>query len=136
MITITPAAAMAHPALFGPHFRGESWRTWEAVLKAAFVEPLSNAERDAFASVAGREPPRKRIEELICIVGRGGGKDSFASLIATVAAVNFDPDGRLRPGEQAHVMCLACDRDQAGIFSVTSRAISRTSRRCGRWSAT
>ena len=115
-ITITPAAALSHPALFAPHFRGDSWRTWEAVLKAAYAEPLSDTEKDAFAAVAGRKPPRKRIDELVCVVGRGGGKDLIASLIATVAAVNFDPDGRLRPGEMAHVMCIACDRDQAGIL--------------------
>lgn len=32
-------------------------------------------------------------------------------------AINFDPRGKLRPGEKATVMCLACDRSQAGIVS-------------------
>jgi len=40
---------------------------------------------------------------------------SIASLIATHAAASFDPKGKLRPGERAVVMCLACDRHQAAI---------------------
>src|SRR6202030_4389015 len=52
---------------------------------------------------------------LTCIVGRGGGKDSTASGVATYVAISFDPKGKLRPGEKAVVMLLACDREQAGI---------------------
>jgi len=37
-------------------------------------------------------------------------------LIATCAAINFEPRGKLRPGETAIVMCLACDRQQASIL--------------------
>jgi hypothetical protein len=37
-------------------------------------------------------------------------------LIATCAAINFDPRGKLRPGEKATVMCVACDRHQAAIL--------------------
>ena len=51
----------------------------------------------------------------MAVVGRGGGKDATASLIATHAAASFDPRGKLRPGEKAVVMCLACDRAQAAI---------------------
>ena len=53
---------------------------------------------------------------MVCVAGRGAGKDSIASLIATCAAINFDPRGKLRPGEKATVMCLACDRHQAAIL--------------------
>jgi hypothetical protein len=107
--------AMNSPKLFGPHFAGPSWNVWRSVLKAAFAEPMSDAEIDTFRTVAEREPPTKRVSELACVVGRGGGKDSIASLIASCIAVNFDPRGRLRPGEKAVVMCLAVDREQAGI---------------------
>ena len=34
----------------------------------------------------------------------------------TYAAINFDPRGKLRPGETAVAMALACDRHQAGIL--------------------
>ena len=44
-------------------------------------------------------------------------------LIAVTAAINFNPKGsRLRPGEKAVVMCIACDREQAGNrFQLHSR---------------
>ena len=104
-------AAMSDPALFGQHFAGPSWDCWKAVLKAAFAESLSDTELALFRAVASRNPPQKRVSELDVVAGRGAGKDSIASLIATLVAVSFDPKG-LRPGELGHVMCLACDRDQ------------------------
>jgi phage terminase large subunit-like protein len=76
---------------------------------------MSGRDIELFRAVANREPPKSRVSEFVAAVGRGGGKDSIASLIATVTAINFDPRGKLRPGEKATVMCLACDRSQAGI---------------------
>jgi hypothetical protein len=105
--------AMTSRRLFGPHFAGDSWNTWRAVLKAAFAEPMNDKEIATFRAVAEREPPTKRVSELACIVGRGGGKDSVASLIASCIAINFD--GKLRPGETATIALLAVDREQSGI---------------------
>jgi hypothetical protein len=113
--TIGVIDAMNSPKLFGPHFAGDSWDTWRAVLKATFAEPMDDAEIATFRSVAERDPPKRLVSEAIYVIGRGGGKDSVASLIASCIAVNFDPRGRLRPGEQAVVMVIACDRTQAGI---------------------
>ena len=79
------------------------------------AERLSAAELEAFRAVAERDPPTQPVSKLVFVVGRGGGKDSVASLIATTAAINFNPKQRLRPGEKAVVMFIACDRDQAGI---------------------
>jgi hypothetical protein len=107
--------AFSSKRLFAPYFGGPSWATWRATLKAAFAEPLSVAELASFKAVAERDPPKSRVRTLACIVGRGGGKDSAASLLAAFVAITFDPRGRLRPGEKAIVMCLACDREQAGI---------------------
>ena len=113
MTTIGISDAMASPKLFAPFFAGQSWNTWRATIKAAFAERMSQVELEAFRAVAERDPPAKPVSEAVFIVGRGGGKDSIASLIATTAAINFK--GKLRPGEKAVVMCIACDRDQAGI---------------------
>jgi hypothetical protein len=99
---------MDSPKLLGSYFKGPSWDRWRAVVKAAFAEPMTGAAIAAFREIADRDPPGQR-------VGRGGGKDSVASLMATSAAVNFDPRGKLRPGERAYVLCLACDKTQAGI---------------------
>jgi hypothetical protein len=106
---------MTHSSLLGPHFKGESWRRWHAVIKAAFAETMSAEEIVAFKEVASRDPPKHRVSEAIFAVGRGGGKDSIASLIATSIAVNFDGRNKLRPGEAATVLCIATDRTQAAI---------------------
>jgi hypothetical protein len=113
--TIGVVDAMNSPPLFGPHFAGASWNVWRAVLKATFAEPMDDAEIATFRSVAERDPPKRRVAEAVYIVGRGGGKDSVASLIASCIDVNFDPRGKLRPGEKAVVMLIAVDRTQAAI---------------------
>jgi hypothetical protein len=113
---ISIADALSSKKLFQPFFAGPSWSTWCAVLKAAFAEPLSDDELALFRAVAERDPPAHRVREGVFVVGRGGGKDSTASLIATYIAMSFDPRAaKLRPGEHAYVVCVAVDREQAAI---------------------
>jgi hypothetical protein len=107
--------AMSSPELFGPLLTGDSWGLWRAVIKAAVAEPLTDAELAGFRTVAGREPPHHQVKEFDAIIGRGGGKDSAASIIAGTFAVSFDSQGKLRPGEKAYVMIIAVDRRQARI---------------------
>jgi hypothetical protein len=107
--------ALTDPELFQPWFEGETWDGWRAVLKAAYALPMTGDEVDFFRSIAERDPPKRRVRELWCIVGRRGGKDSVASVIAAHSAALFTEGHRLRPGERALVMCLAVDRDQAKI---------------------
>jgi hypothetical protein len=124
---LTIADMMRSPKLLGASFNGPSWLRWQAVLKGAYAEPMDADETAAFREVAGRSPPTQRVKELVCVVGRGGGKDSIASLIAVHAAASFDPRGKLRPGEKAVVMALACDRHQAGIvFGYVRAAFEET----------
>jgi hypothetical protein len=108
--------AMTDPELFQPWFPGETWDGWRAVLKAAYALPMTGDEVEFFRTVAGRDPPKRRVRELWCIVGRRGGKDSVASVVAAHSAALFSEGHRLRPGERALVMCLAVDRSQAGII--------------------
>ena len=67
---MTPAIpiseALADPNLLGAALGDiASWRTWVAILKAAFAEPLTDDERALFALVAGdRAPPSRRVREL------------------------------------------------------------------------
>jgi hypothetical protein len=119
----TIVQAMNDPGLFQPWFSGPSWDAWRTVLKAAFALPMHDAERQFFRSIADREPPMRRVREAWLIVGRRGGKDSIASLIAGYTAALFEPDpGRLGRGERALVSCLACDREQAKIVLNYTRA--------------
>jgi hypothetical protein len=113
---ISVSDAMSSRRLLGPFFAGPSWDTWRVVVKALFAEKMTAAELAIFRSVAERDPPIKPVSEGVFIIGRGGGKDSVATSIATNIAVNFDPRrSKLRPGEKAVVMLLAVDRAQAGV---------------------
>jgi hypothetical protein len=84
---------------------------------------MSARELQLFAEVSGdRMPPSKRVRELVCAVGRGGGKDSIAAALAVFIAVTSDFT-KLRPGERGVVMCLAVDRAQARIAFNYVRAL-------------
>lgn len=119
---LTIVDAINDPHLFAPYFAGPSWDGWRAILKAAHALPMTPEEISFFRTVADRDPPTRPVTELWCIVGRRGGKDSIASVIASHSAALFDQQDRLRPGETAAVLCLACDRDQARIILNYSRA--------------
>jgi hypothetical protein len=114
-MNLSVSDALRSPKLFGQLFVGSSWDRWRAVLKATYGEALTSDEETAFREVADRDPPIQRVREFVAVVGRGGGKDSIASVLAAYAAITFDPKGKLRPGENVYVMCIACDRDQAAI---------------------
>lgn len=106
----------AMDGIFRPWFPGDTWGGWKAVLKAMDALPMTGEEIDFFKSIAGgREPPTKRVSELTAVCARRTGKDSIASLVGAYASATFDQQDRLRPGERAQVLCLACDRDQAKI---------------------
>lgn len=94
--------------------RGDDWRNWRTIFRAAYGQPLDSSEYEFFRSVAERDPPTRRVRELWLIIGRRGGKDSVASLMALYAGLYADCS-MLRPGERALVACFATDRDQAGI---------------------
>lgn len=109
--------ALRSKALFGPYFDGDSWLTWIATAKAIFAEPLTDAELALFKEVAGdRDPPAHRVNTFVAAIGRGGGKNSIASAIASYLAMSFDPRiAKLRPGEKTSVICIANDKEQAAL---------------------
>jgi hypothetical protein len=106
---------MGDAELFEPWFAGSSWSVWRVALKGAYALPMTKAERNVFRTISGREPPKEPVRELWCCCGRRAGKDSIASLMAAHTASFFDPCAKLRRGERASVLCLAVDREQAGI---------------------
>jgi hypothetical protein len=115
MITISDT--ITNPDLLGPYFEGESWARWRAVLKASRGEPPSSDEEfKLFYEVAERAWPTEPVDEIVAVIGRGGGKNSAMSALVVNAAINVDPTTlRLRPGEKAAVFCFATDRRQAAI---------------------
>jgi hypothetical protein len=64
----------------------------------------------------GRSPPKRRVSVGIFAIGRGGGKDSFASAIVAYLAITYDRKRwKLRPGERPVVLLMAVDREQANV---------------------
>jgi len=94
-----------------------TWRTWLAVLKAAFGRPLNSREREIFPAVAGnRNVPTKRVREFWAVAGRRSGKSRIAAAIAVYLALFVQH--RLACGETGMVLVLASSRDQArAVFS-------------------
>jgi hypothetical protein len=90
----------------------ESWATWLAVLKAAFAEPLDEAERTVFDTVSGgREPPAERVSEFWCVAGRRSGKSRMAAAVAVY--LSRFRKYTLAPGEIGTVAAIASSRSQA-----------------------
>jgi len=91
-----------------------TWRTWMAILKAAYARPLTKAERAAFDRVAGgRAPPRRKVRELIVAVSRRAGKGRISGLVAAYEAALVHH--HLAPGERGYVGCISPTRAQSEI---------------------
>ncbi|MCA8907996.1 MAG: hypothetical protein KDA64_08945 [Rhodospirillaceae bacterium] len=121
--------AMRDQRVFGPLFTpADSWLPWRAVMRAAFGQPLAEAERPIWDQVAGgREPPAEQVEELWCVAGRRGGKSRIAASLGVFMAAGMDWTPRLAPGEIATVALLAADREQArNLARYASGAVKST----------
>ena len=91
-----------------------SWARWLSILKAAFCLDMSAADLTAFREVAGdRDPPRQRVRELWCVLGRRSGKTRMASAIAVYTAAI--EQHQLASGEVGYVLLIAASRDQASV---------------------
>ena len=115
--TVTLRHALDNPNLFGRVLEGDSWATWRVVMLATMGEPLTETERETFERVTGgrKEPPIERVDEAEYVVGRRGGKDRAASVLAAYIAGLCDHRAVLAPGERGVVLCIAPDQRQAKI---------------------
>lgn len=109
-------AALADRALLGNALAGPSWEIWRTFLTASMGEPLTSQEREVFKRFTGRKrEPGRRIEEAEFLVGRRGGKDRAASVLATYLATLIDWSPVLAKGEHGLVLCIGPDQRQAKI---------------------
>jgi hypothetical protein len=118
--------ALEDANLFGSILPGESWASWRILLIAMMGEPLTDAEREVFAQLTGRErEPLQRVEEFWGCIGRRGGKTRAIAVLAAYQASLVDFADVLAPGEKASLPILSHTVDQAqkcfsyldGIFS-------------------
>jgi len=109
-------AALSDPALLGRALSGPSWDAWRIMLIAANGEYLNEEERQVFRRFTGRErEPGQRIEEAELLIGRRGGKDRAASVLATYLAAFVNWSRVLAKGERGLVLCIGPDQRQAQI---------------------
>lgn len=109
------ARALADQQLLGAALGPiDTWSTWVAVLKAAFGLDLTAEELAVFSSVAGnRAPPRRRVRELWCVIGRRSGKSRIAAALAVFIAL-FTKH-RLAKGERGMILVLASSVEQSRV---------------------
>jgi hypothetical protein len=94
-----------------------SWATWLAVLKAAHGRQLNDRERELFAAVSGnREPPKRKVKELVAIASRRSGKGRVGAALAVHAALLTDHRAVLAHGETGVVACVSPTRAQSTIL--------------------
>jgi hypothetical protein len=111
---LTLRKAITDPQLLGGSLKGQSWQPWCALLTAGMGEELTGEEREIFKKLTGRErEPGQRVEELVCIVGRRGGKSRAMATLACYIAGLCEHD--LAPGERGVALLIAPDQRQAKI---------------------
>jgi hypothetical protein len=108
--------ALSDPALLGKALAGESWRAWRVLLVASMGEALDDDERAIFQRLTGRErEPIERVDELLAVVGRRGGKSRACATLVVYLACLVDYSNVLASGERPVCLCLAPTSKQAAI---------------------
>jgi hypothetical protein len=112
--TISIRKALADKKLLGSVLAGDSWQPWRTLLIAAMGEKLNDEERATFTALTGRPTePGQRVEELVAVIGRRGGKSRAMALLA--AYVGGLCKHQLVRGETGVVLLIAPDQRQAKI---------------------
>ena len=79
--------AINDPAVFGKHFRGDSWASWRSFLAALFALPMTPDQLAIFKQCTGRiAPPSKPVTESWLVCGRRAGKSFVLAAVAVFLA--------------------------------------------------
>jgi hypothetical protein len=108
--------ALSDPNLLGNALQGDSWKPWRTLLIASMGEELIEDEREPFKMMTARDhEPGQRVNELVAVVGRRGGKSKSMATLATYLAGLCDHSDALVPGEKGILLCVALDQRVAKI---------------------
>ncbi len=112
--------ALHDQALLGDVLPGKSWFAWRALLIVIVGEPLaSDAEREAFARLTGREYVADQYaamaEAVLVVAGRRSGKTKAFAVLAVYLACLCDWSDNLSLGERGLALFLAPSERQAAI---------------------
>jgi hypothetical protein len=114
--TVSLRKALTDKALLGSILAGDTWTAWRTLLIAAMGEALTDDERAIFKKLTGRErEPGQRVEELIGVIGRRGGKSRAIGVLAAYLAGLCDHRDVLVSGERGVLLAIAPDTRQARI---------------------
>jgi hypothetical protein len=103
--------------VFGPHFRGETWKAWRAFFAALFGLAMTDEQTMIYKQHTGRStPPSAPCNEAWLVIGRRGGKSFALATVAVFLACFKDWRYHLGPGELATIMVIARDRRQARVI--------------------
>jgi len=106
--------ALSDKKLLGNILAGDSWLPWRVLLIASQGAALTDEERTIFTALTGRDKePLQRVEELVCVVGRRGGKSRAMAVLACYVAGMCKH--QLVKGERGVLLCIAPDQRQAAI---------------------
>jgi hypothetical protein len=120
--------ALADPNLLGRALAGDSWAPWRTLLIAAMGEELADEERELFKQLTGREhEPGRRVDELVLVVGRKGGKTRCMALLAVYLATLVDHRAALSVGERGVVLVVAQSQAVAKVLLRYAEGIIRQS---------
>ena len=111
---MTMRAALEDPDIFGTNLPGDTWAAWRIILIASQGEELTEAEREVFQALTGRErEPTRPCREIWGVVGRRGGKTRAFAVAAAYFARLIDYEGAFAPGQRGRVPVMAASKEQA-----------------------
>jgi hypothetical protein len=114
--TTTIRDALSNPDLLGNVLSGTSWSAWRTLLIASMGEELRVGELAQFTQLTSRPvAPSQRVEELVAVVGRRGGKSRALSVLAAYIAGLCDHRTDLAPGETGVLLIISPNQRQAKI---------------------
>jgi hypothetical protein len=112
--TVSLRKALNDKQLLGKVLVGDTWQAWRTLLIAAMGETLTDDERPTFTAFTGRHrEPLQRVEELVAVIGRRGGKSRAMATLASYIGGLCKHD--LVRGERGVCLCIAPDQRQAAI---------------------